>query len=73
MITSSTKTNQKPRLSKKPDKAAGDFLLTTIKAESPARKLKAGAQKLVRNLVKKSGTVVSRTSNGNNLSHGQLP
>ena len=61
---SSTKINQKPRFNRKLDNSAGVFLLPTKKAESPARKLKAGAQMLVMNLVKKSGIVVSAGSVG---------
>lgn len=63
-ITSSTNTNQRPRFTKKTDNSFRDFLLPTIKAESPARKLNAGAQKWVMNLVKKMGTVVSVGSVG---------
>jgi hypothetical protein len=64
IMNNSTKTNQSPRFSKNIDSSFGDFLLPIIKADSPARKLNAGAQKLVINLVKKSGTVVSVGSFG---------
>ena len=67
IMTNSTKTNQSPRLSKKLDNSFGDFLLPTIKDDIPAKKLNAGAQKFVRNLVKKSGTVVRVGSVGSKM------
>src|SRR5450755_3532461 len=54
-MVSSIKTNQRPRLNKKADSSLFVFLRPAINAESPARKLKPGAQKCVIHLVKNSG------------------
>ena|SRR5215203_750970 len=69
-ITISTKTNHSPRLTKNADNSEGDFLLPTIKAERPARKLKAGAQKFVINRVKKIGKVDCEGSDGSKKNAG---
>ena len=50
-------TSQRPRFNRKPDNCFFVFLLPTINAERPARKLNAGAQKCVIHLVKKIPTV----------------
>ena len=47
-----------PRFSKKPDSSLFVFRLPAIKADIPARKLKAGAQKWVIQRVKNIGAVV---------------
>ena len=49
---------------KKLDNSTCDFLLPTINADSPARKLNAGAQKFVINLVKKSWRLLRNVSPG---------
>ena len=57
-IVNSIKISHSPRFNKKPDNCLTVFLLPTINAESPARKLNAGAQKWVIHLVKKMGNVL---------------
>ena len=52
IIVSSINTNQSPRFNKKSDNSFFVFLLPTRKAEMPAKKLNAGAQKCVTHLVR---------------------
>ncbi len=64
MTTRSTRMSQAPRFIRKSDISFFDLRLLCNHADRPERNIKAGAQKCVTHLVKKSGAVVVSGFNG---------